>query len=144
MTRRPSMVSWRDGEVLARCRGLLHDLTTITLDVNYRSSGHVILGVANAIAADAPEGILLSPLAKWYRSPARASRLLVHCADERDQSESVANRVLEFLRTTALPCRNRRCCFERRTTAATSRLNSLGDGSPSSMYGGLRYSKRRT
>jgi len=49
-----------------------NDLTTITLDVNYRSSG-VILGVANAIAADAPEDSPQS-FAKWYRSPARASR----------------------------------------------------------------------
>ena len=33
------------------------DLTTITLEVNYRSSA-AILDVANALAADAPEGLL--------------------------------------------------------------------------------------
>jgi len=102
----------------------------------------VILGVANAIAADAPEGFS-SVLREVVPITGASQPLLVHCADERDQSESVANRVLEFYEQ-GTPLQNRRCCFERRTTAATSRLNSLGDGSPSSSTEVCATSKRRT
>src|SRR5664280_548159 len=69
-------------------------LTTITLDVNYRSSAP-ILEVANAIAADAPEGFC-SVLQEATPVVGASAPLLVHCADERHQSEVVTDRVLEL------------------------------------------------
>ena len=69
-------------------------LSTITLDVNYRSSG-AILAVANAVAADAPSGF--SAVLREHVALAGASPpTLVHCGDERQQSELVADRVLEL------------------------------------------------
>jgi DNA helicase-2/ATP-dependent DNA helicase PcrA len=69
-------------------------LVTITLDVNYRSSG-AILEVANAIAADAPEGFG-AVLREDQPVLGAGAPQLVHCADERHQSEVVADRVLEL------------------------------------------------
>ena len=69
-------------------------LTTITLDANYRSSAP-ILRVANALAADAPEGFC-AVLREEVPTQGAVQPTLVHCVDERQQSEIVADRVLEL------------------------------------------------
>ncbi len=113
-----------------------NDLTTITLDVNYRSSG-VILGVANAIAADAPEGFS-SVLREVVPITGASQPLLVHCADERDQSESVANRVLEFYEQgTAL--QKQAVLFRAAHHSGDLEIELARRRIPFVKYGGLRY-----
>ncbi len=106
------------------------DLTTISLDDNYRSS-RAILDVANAIAAEAPEGFS-SVLREKVPVAGASSPSLVHCADERDQSESVVDRVLELYEQGILIAEARQSCFGPRTTALILRSNSREDGYPSS------------
>jgi len=113
-----------------------NDLTTITLDVNYRSSG-VILGVANAIAADAPEGFS-SVLREVVPITGASQPLLVHCADERDQSESVADRVLEFYEQgTAL--QKQAVLFRAAHHSGDLEIELARRRIPFVKYGGLRY-----
>jgi DNA helicase-2/ATP-dependent DNA helicase PcrA len=111
-------------------------LTTINLDVNYRSSG-AILGVANAIAADAPEGFS-SVLREEVPGTGASQPLLVHCADERDQSESVADRVLEFYEQgTAL--QKQAVLFRAAHHSADLEIELARRRIPFIKYGGLRY-----
>ena len=113
-----------------------NDLTTITLDVNYRSSG-AILEVANAIAADAPEGFS-SVLREVVPITGASQPLLVHCADERDQSESVANRVLEFYEQgTAL--QKQAVLFRAAHHSGDLEIELARRRIPFVKYGGLRY-----
>jgi DNA helicase-2/ATP-dependent DNA helicase PcrA len=113
-----------------------NDLTTITLDVNYRSSG-VILGVANAIAADAPEGFS-SVLREVVPITGASQPLLVHCADERDQSESVANRVLEFYEQ-GTPLQKQAVLFRAAHHSGDLEIELARRRIPFVKYGGLRY-----
>jgi DNA helicase II / ATP-dependent DNA helicase PcrA len=114
----------------------LDELTTITLNVNYRSSG-AILEVANAIAADAPEGFS-SILREVVPISGASQPLLIHCRDERDQSESVADRVLELyeqgiaLQKQAVLFRAAHHCADLEIELARRRI-------PFVKYGGLRY-----
>jgi len=111
-------------------------LTTITLDVNYRSSG-AILEVANAIAADAPEGFS-SVLREEVPGTGASQPLLVHCADERDQSESVADRVLEFYEQgTAL--QKQAVLFRAAHHSGDLEIELARRRIPFIKYGGLRY-----
>lgn len=111
-------------------------LTTITLDVNYRSSG-AILDVANAIAADAPEGFS-SVLCEEVPVAGASQPLLVHCADERDQSESVAVRVLEFYEQ-GIALQQQAVLFRAAHHSADLEIELARRRIPFVKYGGLRY-----
>jgi DNA helicase-2/ATP-dependent DNA helicase PcrA len=112
------------------------DLTTITLDVNYRSSA-AILKVANAIAAEAPEGFS-SVLREEVPISGASQPLLVHCADERHQSESVADRVLElYEQGTAL--QKQAVLFRAAHHSADLEIELARRRIPFVKYGGLRY-----
>jgi len=113
-----------------------NDLTTITLDVNYRSSG-AILGVANAIAADAPEGFS-SVLREDVPATGASQPLLVHCADERDQSESVADRVLELYEQ-GIALQKQAVLFRAAHHSADLEIELARRRIPFVKYGGLRY-----
>jgi DNA helicase-2/ATP-dependent DNA helicase PcrA len=111
-------------------------LTTITLDMNYRSSA-AILGVANAIAADAPEGFS-SVLREEVPVTGASQPLLVHCADERDQSESVADRVLEFYEQ-GITLQKQAVLFRAAHHSADLEIELARRRIPFVKYGGLRY-----
>jgi DNA helicase II / ATP-dependent DNA helicase PcrA len=111
-------------------------LTTITLNDNYRSSG-AILDVANAIAADAPEGFSSVLREKVPLSGARRPSL-VHCADERDQSESVADRVLELYEQ-GIDLQKQAVLFRAAHHSADLEIELARRRIPFIKYGGLRY-----
>jgi DNA helicase-2/ATP-dependent DNA helicase PcrA len=111
-------------------------LTTITLDVNYRSTG-AILGVANAIAADAPEGFS-SVLREAVPLRGANQPLLVHCADERDQSESVADRVLELYEQ-GIALQKQAVLFRAAHHSGDLEIELARRRIPFVKYGGLRY-----
>ena len=111
-------------------------LTTITLDVNYRSSA-AILGVANAIAADAPEGFS-SVLCEEVPVTGASQPLLIHCADERDQSESVADRVLEFYEQ-GIALQKQAVLFRAAHHSGDLEIELARRRIPFVKYGGLRY-----
>jgi len=111
-------------------------LTTVTLNVNYRSSAP-ILDVANAIAAEAPEGF--SSVLREHAPTARATQpLLVHCADERHQSQSVADRVLELYEQGIL-LQKQAVLFRAVNHSADLELELARRRIPFVKYGGLRY-----
>jgi DNA helicase-2/ATP-dependent DNA helicase PcrA len=111
-------------------------LTTITLDVNYRSTDP-ILRVANAIAADAPEGFC-AVLREDVPTLGAAQPLLVHCADERQQSDSVADRVLElYEQGTAL--QKQAVLFRAAHHSDDLEIELSRRRIPFVKYGGLRY-----
>jgi DNA helicase-2/ATP-dependent DNA helicase PcrA len=112
------------------------ELTTITLDDNYRSSG-AILEVANAIAADAPEGFS-SVLRERVPIVGTSQPSLVHCADERDQSESVADRVLELYEE-GIALRRQAVLFRAAHHSADLEIELARRRIPFVKYGGLRY-----
>ncbi|MGP8010044.1 MAG: ATP-dependent helicase [Acidimicrobiales bacterium] len=112
------------------------ELTTITLNVNYRSSG-AILEVANAIAADAPEGFT-SVLREKVPIKGASQPLLVHCADERDQSESVADRVLELYEQ-GIALQKQAVLFRAAHHSADLEIELGRRRIPFVKYGGLRY-----
>lgn len=111
-------------------------LTTIVLDVNYRSSAP-ILDVANAVAADAPEGF--SAVLR-ERSPARGARTpqLIHCTDERHQSEVVADRVLELYEE-GVALQQQAVLFRAAHHSADLEIELSRRRIPFVKYGGLRY-----
>ena len=111
-------------------------LTTITLDVNYRSSAP-ILEVANAIAADAPEGFC-SVLQEARPVVGASNPLLVHCADERHQSEVVTDRVLELYEQGVL-LQKQAVLFRAAHHSADLELELSRRRIPFVKYGGLRY-----
>src|SRR3984957_10837994 len=112
------------------------DLTTITLNANYRSSGK-ILDVANAIATGAPEGF--SSILREHVPVSGASQpLLMHCADERDQSESVADRVLELYEE-GIALQNQAVLFRASHHSGDLEIELARRRIPFIKYGGLRY-----
>jgi DNA helicase-2/ATP-dependent DNA helicase PcrA len=111
-------------------------LTTVTLNVNYRSSA-AILGVANAIAADAPEGFS-SVLREEVPVTGASQPLLIHCADERDQSESVADRVLELYEK-GIALQKQAVLFRAAHHSADLEIELVRRRIPFVKYGGLRY-----
>ena len=111
-------------------------LTTVTLDVNYRSSA-AILDVANALAAEAPEGfnsVLREEVPIIGASPPR----LIHCGDERDQSESVADRVLELYEQ-GVSLQRQAVLFRAAHHSADLEIELARRRIPFVKYGGLRY-----
>jgi DNA helicase-2/ATP-dependent DNA helicase PcrA len=111
-------------------------LTTITLDVNYRSSA-AILEVANAIAAEAPEGFS-SVLREETPVAGAAPPLLVHCTDERHQSESVADRVLELYEQ-GIALQKQAVLFRAAHHSADLEIELARRRIPFVKYGGLRF-----
>jgi ATP-dependent DNA helicase UvrD/PcrA len=112
------------------------DLTTITLNANYRSSGK-ILDVANAIATGAPEGFS-SILREHVPVSGATQPLLMHCADERDQSESVADRVLELYEE-GIALQNQAVLFRASHHSGDLEIELARRRIPFIKYGGLRY-----
>ena len=112
------------------------ELTTVTLNVNYRSSG-AILEVANAIAADAPEGFT-SVLREVVPLAGASPPLLVHCADEREQSECVADRVLELYEQ-GVALQKQAVLFRAVHHSADLEIELARRRIPFVKYGGLRY-----
>src|ERR1700722_13072095 len=111
-------------------------LTTITLGANYRSSS-AILEVANAIAAGAPEGFT-SVLHEEVRVSGASPPTLVHCADERDQSESVADRVLELYEQ-GIALQKQAVLFRAAHHSGDLEIELARRRIPFVKYGGLRY-----
>jgi DNA helicase-2/ATP-dependent DNA helicase PcrA len=111
-------------------------LTTITLGANYRSSS-AILEVANAIAAGAPEGFT-SVLHEEVRVSSASPPTLVHCADERDQSESVADRVLELYEQ-GIALQKQAVLFRAAHHSGDLEIELARRRIPFVKYGGLRY-----
>jgi DNA helicase-2/ATP-dependent DNA helicase PcrA len=112
------------------------DLTTITLDVNYRSSA-TILCVANALAAAAPAGF--SAVLREHVALAGAGRpLLVRCADERQQSEMVTDRVLELYEQ-GVTLQKQAVLYRAAHHSADLELELSRRRIPFVKYGGLRF-----
>jgi DNA helicase-2/ATP-dependent DNA helicase PcrA len=111
-------------------------LSTITLDVNYRSSG-AILAVANTLAADAPEGFCAVLREDTPILGAGAPRL-VHCADEREQSERVSDRVLELYEQ-GVALQRQAVLFRAAHHSADLEIELSRRRIPFVKYGGLRY-----
>lgn len=111
-------------------------LVTITLNVNYRSSG-AILEVANALAADAPEGFC-AVLREDRPVLGAGAPKLVHCADERHQSEIVADRVLELYEE-GVALRDQAVLFRAAHHSADLEIELSRRRIPFVKYGGLRY-----
>jgi ATP-dependent DNA helicase UvrD/PcrA len=111
-------------------------LTTVTLELNYRSSA-AILSVVNAVAADAPEGF--SAVLRETR-PVLGGRApaLVHCHDERHQSEAVIDRVLELYEE-GVALRRQAVLFRAAHHSADLELELGRRRIPFVKYGGLRY-----
>lgn len=111
-------------------------LTTITLGLNYRSS-KAILDVANALAADAPQGF---SAVLQEASPVQGATppLLVHCADERQQSEVVTDRILELYEEGVM-LQEQAVLFRASHHSADLELELSRRRIPFVKYGGLRY-----
>jgi len=111
-------------------------LTTITLDANYRSSAP-ILDVANALAADAPEGFC-AVLREEVPTTGAVPPALIHCVDERQQSVVVADRVLElYEQGTSL--QRQAVLFRAAHHSADLEIELARRHIPYVKYGGLRY-----
>lgn len=123
-------------EYLLHAERYFDDLTTITLDVNYRSSA-AILQVANALAADAPEGFS-SVLREHTPVIGAHPPALIHCADERQQSEFVCERVLELYEQ-GVALRKQAVLFRASHHSADLELELARRRIPFVKYGGLRY-----
>ncbi len=112
------------------------NVTTLNLASNYRSSA-AILDVANAVAADAPEGFVTVLHQNTPTAGARRPRL-VQCADERRQSEAVAERVLELYEQ-GVALRHQAVLFRAAQHSADLELELSRRRVPFVKYGGLRY-----
>lgn len=111
-------------------------LTTVTLDVNYRSSAS-ILEVANAVARDAPEGFT-AVLRENKPVKGATPPSLVLCANERHQSEVVTDRVLELYEE-GVPLQKQAVLFRAAHHSADLELELSRRRIPFVKYGGLRY-----
>jgi DNA helicase-2/ATP-dependent DNA helicase PcrA len=111
-------------------------LTTITLSANYRSSA-LILNVANALAADAPEGFC-AVLREEIPTSGAVQPSLLHCVDERQQSELVADRVLELYEEGVL-LQRQAVLFRASHHSADLEIELSRRRIPFVKYGGLRY-----
>jgi DNA helicase-2/ATP-dependent DNA helicase PcrA len=93
--------------------------------------------MANAIADDAPEGFS-SVLREAVPIIGASQPLLIHCADERDQSESVADRVLELYEE-GIALQNQAVLFRAAHHSADLEIELARRRIPFVKYGGLRY-----
>ena len=111
-------------------------LTTITLNANYRSTAP-ILNVANALAADAPEGFT-SVLREKVATVGATQPSLIHCVDERHQSTIVAERVLELYEQ-GVALQKQAVLFRAAHHSADLEIELSRRRIPFIKYGGLRY-----
>ncbi|MHB8378844.1 MAG: ATP-dependent helicase [Acidimicrobiales bacterium] len=111
-------------------------LTTITLNANYRSSAP-ILDVANALAADAPEGFC-AVLREEVPTTGSVRPALINCGDEREQSVIVADRVLELYEE-GIALRRQAVLFRAAHHSADLEIELSRRRIPFVKYGGLRY-----
>jgi DNA helicase-2/ATP-dependent DNA helicase PcrA len=111
-------------------------LTTITLNANYRSTAP-ILNMANALAADAPEGFT-SVLREEVATTGAARPTLIHCVDERHQSTIVAERVLELYEQ-GVALQRQAVLFRAAHHSADLEIELSRRRIPFIKYGGLRY-----
>jgi DNA helicase-2/ATP-dependent DNA helicase PcrA len=111
-------------------------LTTITLNANYRSTAP-ILNMANALAADAPEGFT-SVLREEVATTGAAQPTLIHCVDERHQSTIVAERVLELYEQ-GVALRRQAVLYRAAHHSADLEIELSRRRIPFIKYGGLRY-----
>jgi DNA helicase-2/ATP-dependent DNA helicase PcrA len=111
-------------------------LSTVTLEVNYRSST-AILDVANALADDAPEGFC-AVLREEVPVEDADSPQLIHCTDERHQSETVTDRVLELYEQ-GVALQKQAVLFRAAHHSADLELELSRRRIPFVKYGGLRY-----
>ena len=111
-------------------------LTTITLNANYRSSAP-ILDVANALAADAPEGFC-AVLREEVPTMGTVQPALIHCVDERQQSAVVADRVLELYEQ-GIALQRQAVLFRAAHHSADLEIELSRRRIPFIKYGGLRY-----
>jgi DNA helicase-2/ATP-dependent DNA helicase PcrA len=111
-------------------------LTTITLNANYRSSAP-ILDVANALAADAPEGFC-AVLREEVPTMGTVQPALIHCVDERQQSVVVAERVLELYEQ-GIALQRQAVLFRAAHHSADLEIELSRRRIPFIKYGGLRY-----
>ncbi len=111
-------------------------LTTITLDINYRSTPHIISAI-NAVALDAPSGFssILRPADDAVSGP-RAK--VVHCGDEATQTEYLCERILDNL-DHGIPLREQAVLFRTAHHSASLELELTRRRIPYVKYGGLRY-----
>jgi DNA helicase-2/ATP-dependent DNA helicase PcrA len=111
-------------------------LTTITLNANYRSTAP-ILNMANALAADAPEGFT-SVLREEVATTGAAQPTLIHCVDERHQSTIVAERVLELYEQ-GVALQRQAVLYRAAHHSADLEIELSRRRIPFIKYGGLRY-----
>lgn len=111
-------------------------LTTIMLEANYRSSAP-ILDVANALAADAPAGFC-AVLHEEIPTTGAVQPTLIHCDDERQQSELVADRVLELYEQ-GLLLQHQAVLFRASHHSSDLEIELARRRIPYVKYGGLRY-----
>ena len=111
-------------------------LTTITLELNYRSSA-AILAVANAVGADAPEGFT-SVLREATPMLGATRPQMRHCADERDQSALVAERILALYEE-GVALREQAVLFRTAHHSGDLEIELARRRIPFVKYGGLRY-----
>ena len=121
---------------LLDAEGFFPSLTTVTLDINYRSSA-AILEVANAIASDAPEGFS-AVLREHAPIEGASAPQLVSCADERSQSSAVTDRVLELYEQ-GVSLQNQAVLFRAAHHSADLEIELSRRRIPFVKYGGLRY-----
>jgi len=111
-------------------------LCTVTLETNYRSTQKV-LDVANALAAEAPEGF--SAVLREHVPHAGAQiPQLVRCEDERGQSVEVADRILELYEQ-GVALHDQAVLFRASHHSADLELELSRRRVPFVKYGGLRY-----
>ena len=112
------------------------NLTTITLNANYRSTAP-ILDVANALAHDAPEGFT-SVLREEVATSGATPPSLIHCRDERDQSTVVADRVLDLYEQ-GVQLQRQAVLFRASHHSSDLEIELSRRRIPFVKYGGLRY-----
>lgn len=110
------------------------EATTVTLTRNYRST-QPVLDAANAIIAGAARGFRKDLVA--HRGPGEHPRLIC-CADEREQSSYVADRILEH-REDGVALRRQAVLFRAAHHSADLELELKRRNIPFVKYGGLKF-----
>lgn len=121
-------------ENILRFKEQFPEATTVTLTRNYRST-QPVLDAANAIIAGAARGFRKDLVA--HRGPGAHPRLIC-CADEREQSSYVADRILEH-RENGVALRRQAVLFRAAHHSADLELELKRRNIPFVKYGGLKF-----
>jgi DNA helicase II / ATP-dependent DNA helicase PcrA len=111
--------------------------TTVVLGANYRSV-QPILDVANAVAADAPEGFAAVLRQARATTGTAARPVLWRCADEEAQTRAVCERVLAH-REEGVPLKQQAVVVRAAHHSAALELELSARRIPYVKYGGLRF-----